>query len=281
MFKPSQPVDKLVNMSTTEQSTITCLADTGAYASFSVTCVAFASTAQADYIAFTKPDGTKFALWMDKDAAGTTPTGAIYTAADTKTSVAITTGMTAAQVAGALAGTSVSGYTLANPSGGLVTFTCDDVGDTSTPASHNADDTGAGSLAVSAISDGADSNLQSTYVLLGDQDTNYYAWLNLSSEGVDPAVAGRTAAAATESYGASASAIATALASAIDGKADLVASASSNVVTVTTTGTGPVPNIGAGNSGFTVAATIQGGSPSEPNGASSVDSLVNEPSLIS
>jgi hypothetical protein len=218
---------------------------------------------------------------MDKNGAGTTPTGAVYTAADTKTAVAITTGMTAAQVATALSGTSVTGYTLTNPSSGVVHFVANAIGSTDTPAPHNTGDTGAGSLVVSAVSAGAASNLQSTYVLLGDQDTNYYAWLNLTSEGVDPAVAGRTAAAATESYGASASAIATALASAIDGKADLVASASSNVVTVTTTGTGPVPNISAGNSGFTVAATIQGGSPSEPNGASSVDSLVNEPSLIS
>jgi hypothetical protein len=65
-----------------------------------------AAAAQGDYLHATAQDGTTYAVWLDIDAAGTAPTGALYVAADQKIKVSIVGGGSAAANA-ALARTAV------------------------------------------------------------------------------------------------------------------------------------------------------------------------------
>lgn len=281
MFNPSQPTTALTNTDAVEQSTITCVADTGVYSSFTATFLSFAATAQGDYIAFTNKAGTSYAFWFDKDANGTTPTGAAYVAATNKTKVDIVTGDTAAQVAAKVAAKTATNMTITNTSGAIVTFVSTKIGVTAaTPASHNTGDTGAGTIVVSAIVGGTASNYQSKYVTADGPSNHYYAWFNIGSEGVDPAPAGKTAVPITGAAGASASTLGTALAAALDAKSDLVSASVSGVVTVTSSAVGGVTDAGAGNSGLTVSSIVQGESMASPNGATNVDSLTNNPATI-
>lgn len=68
---------------------------------FTITCVANSSlAASTDYITFTKPDTTTHAYWFDTTGSDTEPAGSSGATASTEVT---TTGMTAAQVATALA----------------------------------------------------------------------------------------------------------------------------------------------------------------------------------
>ncbi len=61
-----------------------------------VTWPSTASATQGDYVHYTAQDGTKYAVWLDIDAAGTAPTGALYLAADQKIKVSSVGGGSAA-----------------------------------------------------------------------------------------------------------------------------------------------------------------------------------------
>jgi hypothetical protein len=131
-----------------------------------ITFPAVAGATQADYVHFTAQDGTKYAVWLDIDAAGTAPTGALYTAADSKIEVNVTTGQSAAQVATAVVaaiGTSMNAdFTLVDNLDGTVTCTQVYGGAVTDPVPKNADDSGAGSITVTvgtAGSNGAAVNL--------------------------------------------------------------------------------------------------------------------------
>jgi hypothetical protein len=75
-------------------------ADCGVAEVSTTTWPTFAGAAQADYLHITAQDGSTFSVWLDKDAAGTAPTGALYTATPVanRIEVDIVTGDTAAQV---------------------------------------------------------------------------------------------------------------------------------------------------------------------------------------
>ena len=143
---------------------------------FTVTAVAFASTGQGDYLAFSEPTGGTFAAWFDKDNNGTAPTGAIYTAATNKIEVDIVTGDTAAQVATKLkaaieANGAFDQYVITINSA-ILTFTANTLGSPTNAAPHNTGDTGAGSLVVSVT--GGDATPVGTFDLQGSNDDTTY-----------------------------------------------------------------------------------------------------------
>ena len=125
-----------------------------------VTFPAVASATQADYVHFTAQDGTKYAVWLDIDANGTAPTGALYVAADTQIEVDVVTGDTDAQVATkvkAAIGTSMDAdFTVGTPSGADITFTQLKTGAVTDVAPKSADDGGAGSITKSVGTAGSD-----------------------------------------------------------------------------------------------------------------------------
>jgi hypothetical protein len=117
-----------------------------------VTFPDFATAAQGDYISFTALDGTTYAIWLDKDAAGTAPTGAIYLAADVQIEVDIVTGDTAT-VVGTAAFTEIAAqmdahFTLVDNEDGTVTFTQIESGVVADPVPKDADDSDPGSISV-------------------------------------------------------------------------------------------------------------------------------------
>jgi len=106
--------------------------------------------------------------------------------------------------------------------------------------------------------DGSAATLQNKYIGLHDGENDaYYAWINVNSEGVDPAPGG-TGIAVTLSVAATATAVATALASALDGDAEFETDRDGLVVKVTNADKGSATDISAGNSGFTVETRSQG-----------------------
>ena len=235
----------------------------GAFETFTATFAAYASTAQGDYLAFTEPGGTKFAVWLDKAANGTPPSGAVYTAADQKIEVDASSG-TATQVATAFkdaleADNDFVQYDIVQ-NGAILTFTANALGTATDAAPHNTGDTGAGSIVVAVTQQGAAAGSQNKYVVLRDDDTGlFHAWLNFNSEGVDPDPGGGSVAIeAAVAGGASASAVATAMAAAIEAHAEFTSSADGSVVKVVTATNAPATDLGAGDSGFTVSVSTQG-----------------------
>lgn len=110
------------------------------------------------------------------------------------------------------------------------------------------------------------SSLQSKWLGFQASDgVKYYAWFNVATLGVDPAIAGRTGAAVAIAANASASTVATALAAAIAGiaaGAKFEASASSALVVMTNIDPADVEKTfdGTAATGFTFAQSQQGGS---------------------
>lgn len=122
---------------------------------FTWTSPTFAASAQADYMHVTAWDGTTFAVWLDKDAAGTAPTGALYVASDVQIEVDIVTGDTAAQVATKvraallLDATWIATFTTSTITTATFTVTQIEAGDVDDPIARNTGDTGNGSFTFS------------------------------------------------------------------------------------------------------------------------------------
>ncbi len=116
---------------------------------------------------------------------------------------------------------------------------------------------------VTTVADVAGS-LNSTWFHLfsANNATTYYVWYNINSAGVDPAPGG-TGIMVAAATGASANAIATATAAAIDPSSDFVATALSNVVTITDSAFGPAtaPSNGTASPGFSYSVTTPGVNP--------------------
>lgn len=93
---------------------------------------------------------------------------------------------------------------------------------------------------------------------IANSGTKYYAWFNVNSGGVDPAVSGRTGVAVAVATGATAAQVATALSAAIDALAGFTASASGAVVTMTQVTAGGAPDPADVDSGVTIEVTTQG-----------------------
>ena len=93
---------------------------------------------------------------------------------------------------------------------------------------------------------------------VGFKTVEYYVWFDVSSGGSDPSLSGKTGVEVDISTNDSASAVATAIESALDALSNFSASASTNVVTVTNANRGSVTNASDFNSTHTISTTTQG-----------------------
>jgi len=93
---------------------------------------------------------------------------------------------------------------------------------------------------------------------VGFKTVEYYVWFDVSSGGSDPSLSGKTGVEVDISTNDSASAVATAIESALDALSNFSASASTNVVTVTNTNRGSVTDASDFNSTHTISTTTQG-----------------------
>lgn len=264
-----QTVSPIADTGSFQHQTITTITDTGAFASTVIHVPSTASATQADYIVISAPSGAKDAMWLDIDAAGTIPTGAAYIAAGTKTKASIVTGNTATQngavVAAAL--NTILGYNAVDNMDGTVTITETLMGSVVTPARHNANDSGNGSFSFTGTISGTASNLNSTWLnvssvnLITKVQKNFYLWISINSEGIDPMVAGHTAIPITGVVGVSANALATSIRSALNALTnDFVASGSNAAVIITNVAFGPVTiaSDGTAPTGFTFGSATLG-----------------------
>lgn len=126
--------------------------------SYTITCPATAGATQADYFMIYDEAGNSTAVWIDIDAAGTAPTGALYVASGSQIEVDIATGDTAAQVGTkfytALNG-NVTNVSFTDNLDGTIDIQLDNAGPASAAAvPKNANDGGAGSISVGAITSG-------------------------------------------------------------------------------------------------------------------------------
>ena len=119
-----------------------------------------AGAAQGDYLSILAQDGSTYAVWLDIDAAGVVPTGALYVAATNKIKVSIVTGGTAPQNA-ALARTAVlanaawiTDFTVTTVTTATFTTTQINGGTVTDHAPKSSDDLGAGSITVSVTTPG-------------------------------------------------------------------------------------------------------------------------------
>jgi len=119
-----------------------------------VTLPTTAGAAQADYVVLYNAAGTSYAMWLDIDADGTAPTGALYVASDNQIEVDIVGGGTAAQN-GTLAYTALNGnvtdMTFTDNLDGTITCAISDTGNATDFVPKDEDDSGAGSIGVSAV----------------------------------------------------------------------------------------------------------------------------------
>lgn len=282
MYKASQPVGNLYNASRPEESSVVAIADAGVYESFIVTCPAVSAATQGDYFTFENQAGDTYAVWLDIDAAGTPPSGAAYTAATTKIEVDVATGDTAAQVRTAVLATlgSLTDMTAAASSTAAISIVNDLLGPATNPAdTFDEDDSGAGSFTLSAEVAGVASNLQNTYFEISSPTIDYYVWMNVGAEGVDPAPAG-TGIEVTLSASDNASAVATAIATAVDGDAAFAATSNGATVSIRNAVTGDAANIGAGDSGMTVNGNSDGSTGGLLSPSASTGTIKVEPDLI-
>lgn len=128
---------------------------------------------------------------------------------------------------------------------------------------------------------GAAASLNNKYFIFSKNGTNYYAWYNYNSTGVDPAVAGKTAVPVAIGVGATTAQIATATSAEINALTGITSAADGSVVNINLDTNENVTDVGAGDSGFTVAVVNQGHAPYGVYPAKNVDALSNVPSAIS
>lgn len=162
-----------------------------------LTCPAKTAAAQGDFVILTNKAGTSFACWLDIDAAGTTPSGTLFTAATYKIKVGIATGDSATAVAGKFkaaveANSNWAGFsTITDHSNGTLTITCSALGTCTDPVRKNAAESGNGSFSFTVSADGA-GDYSYTLASAGGNGTKTYSissgtlptGITLSSAGV-------------------------------------------------------------------------------------------------
>jgi len=133
---------------------------------------------QADYFIYRNKAGDDFAIFLDIDGAGTTPTGAAYLAATTTIEVDINSTdaniAVAAKVVAAIGG-SISDITITDNFDGTVDFDNDLVGIAIDPVPHNSNDTGAGSISTSVGQQGVNSPIQADYFTFENEAGDTFA----------------------------------------------------------------------------------------------------------
>lgn len=123
----------------------------------------------------------------------------------------------------------------------------------------------AGQQTITCVADSSGSlNNKYFYINAGNNGTAYYVWFNVSGGGTDPSLAGLTGVEVDISTGDTASAVATAVAAALDALSTFAATSLSAVATVTNSQSGPfvaaVDSSGATATGFSFAVTAPTGS---------------------
>lgn len=281
-LSPSQAVGSLTNLADSqanaERTEITCIADTGVKEISTITAPSTAAMAQGDYVLFTEVGGRKYAFWLDKDANGTTPTGAAYVAADEKVKVSIITGGTAAQNGTILytaMAANLNDATVVDGLAGTVTVTQSKVGTVTDVARHNTGDTGNGSFTVAVSTQGVASNLNNKKITLASHSTTYYAWFNVDGTGADPTGTGTGIEVAMTGAG-SATTIAANLALALENHSAFTATSNGAVVSLTNSVGGTATDVAVSNSGFSVFKKIEGKAATY-SAATATDSISNNP----
>lgn len=261
MYNPSQNISSLKGDEggANEQSYITPSAMGGSVEVQSITCPAFASAAQGDYVVLSAPNGNTLAIWLDKDANGTAPTGAGYVASTTKKKASIVTGDTAALVKAAViaAGNGFEGWTLTSGGTAIVTCTQSQVGNAAAPAVHNTDDTGDGSLVVATVTGGTAPSVQGKYFTFANTSTSYYGWFSSGGNGSDPAPGGTGVQIALDGDESNSEYLA-AISAAIDGTSGFTSEVDGSRIIVSVDAEGAATDLGAGDSGFSVEVKSQG-----------------------
>lgn len=126
-----------------------------------LTCPSFAAAAQGDFVILTTKAGVSYACWLDKDGAGTTPTGILFSACTYKIKVGIVTGDSAITVAGKFktaveADLNWGGFaTITNPGDGTLVITQSSKGTATDPVRKNAAEDGNGSFSFVVSSQGS------------------------------------------------------------------------------------------------------------------------------
>lgn len=279
---PNSTVESLNNDTSgqREQSYVQCLADAGVLEKFLLTCPLGSAVVQGDFFHFVNLTGTKFAVWLDKDANGTEPNGTVYTAANQKIEVNVTAAMTAAQVAAAIklaveADGDFAEFTIVNNGNGTLTFTSTLYGNLTNALAYAEDEVSASSMVV-AVTAYVASSLQNKYITMYDKDNDAFnCWMNCNGQGSNPSATGTAIEAAVPAE-ATAVQVAAALATAIDAHADFKAVADgAGRLMIANAGIGAATNVGAGNSGFTASVQAEGRAQIKPSPADAVSSLTN------
>lgn len=284
MYNQSQSIGALKGdgSGANEQSYLTPSAMGGTGEVQTITVPATAAAAQGDYFVLTNPAGATAAIWLDIDAAGTAPTGAIYTAADSKIEVNIVTGGTAAQNAAAVALTagSVLGWDAEDNEDGTITYTCSYVGNAPAPQVKSENDAGAGSFTAVTTTAGTNPSVQGKYFVFGNTSTTFYGWFSSGGNGSDPAPGGTGVEVALSGNESNAAYLA-AIVSAIDGATGMSAELDGSRVIVSVDASGAAADLAAGDSGFTVEVRSQGYASHNPLPSSSPASISINPSTVS
>lgn len=258
----------------------------GVYEQQSVECASFAAAAQADYFVIEDTAGQTFAVWLDKDANGTAPTGAAYVASDVQIEVDIVTGNTSSQVADAVkaalelesAFTAVMSVSI---EGAVLTITQVLPGEVSDPAIHSADDLADGSFVVATVLEGELPSLNSKYFLFSSPSVNYYAWFNVNGGGVDPSVATRTGVEVACTGNESAIDLAVLAAAQIDALSGVNCEADSGKILIRADSKEDVLSASSGDSGMSVEILAQGTVAYNNSPAGNLGATSNQPSIIS
>jgi hypothetical protein len=255
----------------------------GSLESFVVTCPDGETAAQGDFLHVVMADGTKIAVWLDIDAAGTAPNGAIFSAVDDSALVPVVltgTPSTAIEVAAALKtaieATDLDTVTIVDNLDGTLTFTSDVLGNITNSAVYAEDEVAASSLAI-AVTAGSAASSQNDYLVLSDDDTGlFHAWFNVNGEGVDPDPGGGSFGIEVEIAAAATSAqAATALAAAIEAHAEFEAEADGSRVKIIAGSRASVVDMTAGDSGITFSIQVQGYAEQKPSPGTLTSSLTN------
>lgn len=259
-FDPSAPADQISFQRPNsalagggkEETYITAIADDGAFEVSDITLVAdVAGSLNSKYFTFEDPATThKYYVWFNINSAGVDPA----VGGRTGIQVAGATGATAATLATAArlavnGSTAATYFTVSGATTHLI-LTSKKLGN-----AVNTADGAAPTAFTFTLTQGHSSALQSKYFTLysASDATAYYAWFNVNSEGVDPAVGGKTGIPVALAGGESATAVATALAAALDAQADFVATSTGAQVDLTNAAAGESTDVadGAAATGFT------------------------------
>lgn len=109
-------------------------------------------------------------------------------------------------------------------------------------------------------------SLNGKYFTLNSPTVGYYIWFSTNGTGVDPAVGGRTGINVDLAAGDStATVVATAIKTVLDGGSVFTTTRSTATLTITNVVAGAATDVGAGDSGFTVANATQGANASDPS----------------